>query len=241
MLLPIRMLEVKNLEVNYGAIKAVQGIDFYIDEGEIVTLIGANGAGKTTTMNTIIGVVKAAGGEILFQGNDISKLSSSAIVKNGIALSPEGRQIFPKMTVYENLEMGAYSINKKYIKEGVEQAYDLFPRLKEREKQIAGTLSGGEQQMLAVARALMSKPKLLMLDEPSLGLAPIVVEDIFRLILRIRKMGTTVLLVEQNARMALSISDRGYVLETGKIVLTGKSKELLSDPKVIDAYFGGLE
>ena len=235
------MLEVKNLEVNYGAIKAVQGIDFYIDEGEIVTLIGANGAGKTTTMNTIIGVVKAAGGEILFQGNDISKLSSSAIVKNGIALSPEGRQIFPKMTVYENLEMGAYSINKKYIKEGVEQAYDLFPRLKEREKQIAGTLSGGEQQMLAVARALMSKPKLLMLDEPSLGLAPIVVEDIFRLILRIRKMGTTVLLVEQNARMALSISDRGYVLETGKIVLTGKSKELLSDPKVIDAYFGGLE
>ena len=145
------------------------------------------------------------------------------------------------MTVYENLEMGAYSINKKYIKEGVEQAYDLFPRLKEREKQIAGTLSGGEQQMLAVARALMSKPKLLMLDEPSLGLAPIVVEDIFRLILRIRKMGTTVLLVEQNARMALSISDRGYVLETGKIVLTGKSKELLSDPKVIDAYFGGLE
>ena len=237
----MRMLEVKNLEVNYGAIKAVQGIDFYIDEGEIVTLIGANGAGKTTTMNTIIGVVKAAGGEILFQGNDISKLSSSAIVKNGIALSPEGRQIFPKMTVYENLEMGAYSINKKYIKEGVEQAYDLFPRLKEREKQIAGTLSGGEQQMLAVARALMSKPKLLMLDEPSLGLAPIVVEDIFRLILRIRKMGTTVLLVEQNARMALSISDRGYVLETGKIVLTGKSKELLSDPKVIDAYFGVLE
>ena len=237
----MRMLEVKNLEVNYGAIKAVQGIDFYIDEGEIVTLIGANGAGKTTTMNTIIGVVKAAGGEILFQGNDIRKLSSSAIVKNGIALSPEGRQIFPKMTVYENLEMGAYSINKKYIKEGVEQAYDLFPRLKEREKQIAGTLSGGEQQMLAVARALMSKPKLLMLDEPSLGLAPIVVEDIFRLILRIRKMGTTVLLVEQNARMALSISDRGYVLETGKIVLTGKSKELLSDPKVIDAYFGGLE
>ena len=192
-------------------------------------------------MNTIIGVVKAAGGEILFQGNDITKLSSSAIVKNGIALSPEGRQIFPRMSVYENLEMGAYSINKKYVKEGVEQAYDLFPRLKEREKQIAGTLSGGEQQMLAVARALMSKPKLLMLDEPSLGLAPIVVEDIFRLILRIRKMGTTVLLVEQNARMALSISDRGYVLETGKIVLTGKSKELLSDPKVIDAYFGGLE
>ena len=237
----MKMLEVKNLEVNYGAIKAVQGINFYIDEGEIVTLIGANGAGKTTTMNTIIGVVKAAGGEILFQGNDITKLSSSAIVKNGIALSPEGRQIFPRMSVYENLEMGAYSINKKYVKEGVEQAYDLFPRLKEREKQIAGTLSGCEQQMLAVARALMSKPKLLMLDEPSLGLAPIVVEDIFRLILRIRKMGTTVLLVEQNARMALSISDRGYVLETGKIVLTGKSKELLSDPKVIDAYFGGLE
>ena len=237
----MKMLEVKNLEVNYGAIKAVKGIDFYINEGEIVTLIGANGAGKTTTMNTIIGVVKATGGEILFQGKDISKLSSSAIVKSGIALSPEGRQIFPRMTVYENLEMGAYSINKKYVKEGIEQAYSLFPRLQEREKQVAGTLSGGEQQMLAVARALMSKPKLLMLDEPSLGLAPIVVEDIFRLILRIRKMGTTVLLVEQNARMALSISDRGYVLETGKIVLTDDSKKLLSDPKVIDAYFGGLE
>ena len=231
----MKMLEVKNLEVNYGAIKAVQGIDFHINEGEIVTLIGANGAGKTTTMNTIIGIVKAANGEILFEGKDISKLSSSAIVKSGIALSPEGRQIFPRMTVYENLEMGAYSINKKYIKEGIEQAYSLFPRLQEREKQIAGTLSGGEQQMLAVARALMSKPKLLMLDEPSLGLAPIVVEDIFRLILRIRKMGTTVLLVEQNARMALSISDRGYVLETGKIVLTNESKKLLADPKVIDA------
>ena len=237
----MKMLEVKNLEVNYGAIKAVQGIDFHINEGEIVTLIGANGAGKTTTMNTIIGIVKAANGEIIFEGKDISKLSSSAIVKSGIALSPEGRQIFPRMTVYENLEMGAYSIHKKYIKEGVEQAYSLFPRLQEREKQIAGTLSGGEQQMLAVARALMSKPKLLMLDEPSLGLAPIVVEDIFRLILRIRKMGTTVLLVEQNARMALSISDRGYVLETGKIVLTNESKKLLADPKVIDAYFGGRE
>ncbi|GFI61765.1 high-affinity branched-chain amino acid transport ATP-binding protein LivF [Clostridiales bacterium] len=237
----MKMLEVKNLEVNYGAIKAVQGIDFYINEGEIVTLIGANGAGKTTTMNTIIGIIKAAAGEIIFNDTDISKLSSSAIVKSGIALSPEGRQIFPRMTVLENLEMGAYSIDKKYVKEGIEQAYELFPRLQEREKQVAGTLSGGEQQMLAVARALMSKPKLLMLDEPSLGLAPIVVEDIFRLILRIRKMGTTILLVEQNARMALSISDRGYVLETGKIVLTDDAKKLLSDPKVIDAYFGGLE
>ena len=237
----MKMLEVKNLEVNYGAIKAVKGIDFHINEGQIVTLIGANGAGKTTTMNTIIGVVKAAGGQILFQDKDITKMNSSAIVKSGIALSPEGRQIFPRMTVYENLEMGAYSVDKKYVKEGVEQAYELFPRLKEREKQVAGTLSGGEQQMLAVGRALMSKPKLLMLDEPSLGLAPIVVEDIFRLILRIRKMGTTILLVEQNARMALSISDRGYVLETGKIVLTDDAKKLLTDPKVIDAYFGGLE
>lgn len=237
----MKMLEVKNLEVNYGAIKAVKGINFYINEGEIVTLIGANGAGKTTTMNTIIGLLKPANGEILFEGEDISKMSSSNIVKKGIALSPEGRQIFPKMTVIENLEMGAYSIDKKYIKEGIEQAYELFPRLKEREKQVAGTLSGGEQQMLAVARALMSKPKLLMLDEPSLGLAPIVVEDIFRLILRIRKMGTTILLVEQNARMALSISDRGYVLETGKTVITDEAKKLLTDPKVIDAYFGGLE
>ncbi len=237
----MKMLEVKNLEVNYGAIKAVKGIDFHINEGEIVTLIGANGAGKTTTMNTIIGVVKASGGEIIFNGKDITKIGSSAIVKSGIALSPEGRQIFPRMTVYENLEMGAYSIDKKYVKEGVERGYELFPILKEREKQIAGTLSGGEQQMLAVARALMSKPKLLMLDEPSLGLAPIIVEDIFRLILKIRKMGMTILLVEQNARMALSISDRGYVLETGKIVLTDDAKKLLTDPKVIDAYFGGLE
>ncbi len=240
--LPMRMLEVNNLEVNYGAIKAVQGISFHIDEGEIVTLIGANGAGKTTTMNTIIGVVKAAGGQIKFMDKDITHAHSPAIVKAGIALSPEGRQIFPRMTVMENLEMGAYSrTSKTDIAEGVEQAFSLFPRLQEREKQVAGTLSGGEQQMLAVARALMSKPKLLLLDEPSLGLAPIVVEDIFRLVLRIRKMGTTILLVEQNARMALSISDRGYVLETGKIVLEGEAKPLLHDPKVIDAYFGGLE
>ena len=234
----MRMLEVKNLEVNYGAIKAVQGIDFYIDEGEIVTLIGANGAGKTTTMNTIIGVVKAAGGEILFQGNDISKLSSSAIVKNGIALSPEGRQIFPKMTVYENLEMGAYSINKKYIKEGVEQAYDLFPRLKEREKQIAGTLSGGEQQMLAIARGLMSNPKVLLLDEPSLGLAPLIVNDIMEIIKNINKEGISVLLVEQNARKALAIAHQACVLEQGRIVKRGTGKELAADESIIAAYLG---
>ena len=241
MFLLMKMLEVNDLKVNYGSIKAVQGISFYINDGEIVTLIGANGAGKTTTMNTLLGIIKPVDGQILFQGNDITKVSSTEIVKGGIALSPEGRQIFPRMSVVENLVLGAYVLNdKEFIQSGIDQAFELFPRLKERESQIAGTLSGGEQQMLAVARALMSKPKLLMLDEPSLGLAPIVVEDIFRLILRIRKMGTTVMLVEQNAKMALGISDRGYVLETGKIVLTDKGKDLLNNPKVIDAYFGGL-
>lgn len=236
------MLEVKNLAVNYGAIKAVQDISFYINEGEIVTLIGANGAGKTTTMNTISGIVKAASGNILFNNNDITNAPSAGIVKAGISMSPEGRQVFDRMTVRENLELGAYIVNKKEIVEkGITQAYELFPRLKERENQVSGTLSGGEQQMLAVARALMCEPKLLMLDEPSLGLAPIVVQDIFNLIQKIRGLGTTILLVEQNARMALSISDRGYVLETGKIVLTDEGNKLLNNPKVIDAYLGGLQ
>ena len=236
----MRMLEVKNLEVNYGAIKAVQGIDFYIDEGEIVTLIGANGAGKTTTMNTIIGVVKAAGGEILFQGNDISKLSSSAIVKNGIALSPEGRQIFPKMTVYENLEMGAFlHTNKEENTALLKKVFQRFPRLEERKNQDAATLSGGEQQMLAMGRALMSRPKLLLLDEPSMGLAPIFIQEIFDIIEDIKAQGTTVLLIEQNANKALSIADRGYVLETGKVVLSGTGEELLASDEVRKAYLGG--
>lgn len=235
------LLEVKDLSVSFGVIHAVKGISFTIDEGEIVTLIGANGAGKTTTMNAITGVVKSNSGNVIFNGSSISTMAASEIVKKGISMSPEGRQIFPRMTVKENLELGAYTVkNKEVLKRGIENAYELFPILKEREFQQAGTLSGGEQQMLAVARALMADPKLLLLDEPSLGLAPLIVKDIFNLILKIRDMGTTVLLVEQNARMALSISDRGYVLETGKIVLNGKGKDLMNNPKVIDAYLGGL-
>ena len=235
------LLEVKDLSVSFGVIHAVKGISFTIDEGEIVTLIGANGAGKTTTMNAITGVVKSNSGNVIFNGSSISTMSASEIVKKGISMSPEGRQVFPRMTVKENLELGAYTVkSKEILKGGIENAYELFPILKEREHQQAGTLSGGEQQMLAVARALMADPKLLLLDEPSLGLAPLIVKDIFNLILKIRDMGTTVLLVEQNARMALSISDRGYVLETGKIVLDGKGKDLMNNPKVIDAYLGGL-
>lgn len=235
------LLEVKDLSVSFGVIRAVKGINFTINEGEIVTLIGANGAGKTTTMNAITGIVKSQSGDVIFNGSSISNIPASEIVRKGISMSPEGRQVFPQMTVRENLELGAYTKkSKEVLKNGIENAYELFPRLKERENQQSGTLSGGEQQMLAVARALMSNPKLLLLDEPSLGLAPLIVQDIFNLILKIRDMGTTVLLVEQNARMALSISDRGYVLETGKIVLDGKGEELLNNPKVIDAYLGGL-
>lgn len=236
------MLEVKDLQVYYGVIQAIKGISFEVNQGEIVTLIGANGAGKTTTMQSIMGLVPIKSGTVTYEGQVINKVPCHKIVKLGMTQVPEGRRIFQELTVYQNLLMGAFTeTDKKKIKNDIEEIYTRFPRLGERKNQIAGTLSGGEQQMLAVGRALMSKPKLLMLDEPSLGLAPIVVEDIFRLILRIRKMGTTILLVEQNARMALSISDRGYVLETGKIVLTDDAKKLLTDPKVIDAYFGGLE
>ncbi len=235
------LLEVKDLSVSFGVIKAVKGISFTINEGEIVTLIGANGAGKTTTMNAITGVVKSQSGDIVFNGSSITNSNPADIVKKGISMSPEGRQVFPQMTVRENLELGAYTVKDKEVtKNGIRNAYELFPILKERAFQQAGTLSGGEQQMLAVARALMVNPKLLLLDEPSLGLAPLIVQNIFNLILKIRDMGTTVLLVEQNARMALSISDRGYVLETGKIVLDGTGKELMNNPKVIDAYLGGL-
>lgn len=233
------LMEVKDLSLQYGVIKAVKSISFHVNEGEIVTLIGANGAGKSTTMKTIAGLIKPTSGSIMFNGEEIARSKPSEIVKKGICLSPEGRQIFPNLTVMQNLEMGAYTVSREAKNRGIERAFDLFPRLKERAKQDGGTLSGGEQQMLAVARALMAEPKLLMLDEPSLGLAPIVVQDIFRLIQKIRSMGTTIILVEQNARMALSISDRGYVLETGNVVLTDTGEKLIASEKVRAAYLGG--
>ena len=234
------LLEIKNMHTNYGNIKAVKGISFEVEQGEIVTLIGSNGAGKSTTLNTIVGTVPIAEGEIWFNGANVTRLSCHERVALGIALSPEGRQVFPEFSVEANLRMGGYTMSKSAIAQGQEQAYSLFPILKERRRQLAGTLSGGEQQMLAVARALMCQPKLLMLDEPSLGLAPLIVADIFKLIRRINEMGTTILLVEQNARMALRISNRGYVLETGNIVLSGKGADLAVDEKVKAAYLGGL-
>ena len=234
------LLEIKNMCTNYGAINAVKGISFSVEEGEIVTLIGSNGAGKSTTLNTIAGLVPIASGEIWFEGENITKLEGHHRVKRGIALSPEGRQVFPELTVEGNLRMGAYTVSNAVREQEMSNAFDLFPILKERRKQAAGTLSGGEQQMLAVARALMCQPKLLMLDEPSLGLAPLIVAEIFKLIKRINQMGTTILLVEQNARMALSISHRGYVLETGNIVLSGLGTDLANDEKVREAYLGGL-
>lgn len=235
------LLEVKDLHVSYGAIKAVRGIDFYVDEGEIVTIIGANGAGKSTTINTITGLVKAASGSIVFNGEDITSAPAYVRIQKGMAISPEGRQVFPRMSVRENLNMGAYSLGKKAdLEAGYEHAFSLFPRLKERINQTAGTLSGGEQQMLAIARALMSNPKFLMFDEPSLGLAPIIVQDIFGLIRKINKeSNTTILLVEQNARMALNVAHRGYVLETGRIVLTDTGVNLANNEKVKEAYLGG--
>ncbi|MBR0152950.1 MAG: ABC transporter ATP-binding protein [Lachnospiraceae bacterium] len=235
------MLKIEGLKVNYGNIKALHGIDLKVEEGQIVTLIGSNGAGKSTTMNAISGIVKTAEGKILFEGKDIVGKSSDYIVKNGIVLAPEGRQIFPRMSVHENLMMGALTVkDKAKVAKTLEEVFDLFPILKEREKQVAGTLSGGEQQMLAVGRALMGSPRLLMLDEPSLGLAPLIIKEIFALIQRINKMGTTILLVEQNAKMALSISDYGYVLETGDITMEGKGSDLMNDPKVRAAYLGGM-
>lgn len=233
------MLQVQDLHVSYGAINAVRGISFQVQKGEIVTIIGANGAGKSTIMRTVTGLVKAKQGEILFEGAGILGTPSHAIVKKGISLSPEGRQIFPRLTVRDNLEIGAYTKNRADIDEGMERAFALFPVLKERLGQMGGTLSGGEQQMLAVARALMSKPRLLILDEPSLGLAPLVVRDLFGLFTLINQNGTTILLVEQNARMALSISHRGYVLETGRIVLADTGQNLLGNASVQAAYLGG--
>lgn len=235
------LLEVKDLEVYYGVINALKGISFEVNEGEIVTLIGANGAGKTTTMQSVIGLIPARHGKVTFDGKDITKLPCHKIVHLGMSQVPEGRRVFQELTVYENLMMGAYSQkqNKAAFKEDIERIYERFPRLAERRGQIAGTLSGGEQQMLAMGRALMSHPKLLMLDEPSMGLSPLLVDQVFEIIKDINKDGTTVLLVEQNAGKSLAISDRAYVLETGSIVLTGTGAELAASDEVKKAYLGG--
>ncbi|MBR0138328.1 MAG: ABC transporter ATP-binding protein [Erysipelotrichaceae bacterium] len=233
------LLQVNNLHTHYGNIKALRGVSFHVNEGEIVSFIGANGAGKSTLMNTLAGVLKAAEGEIIFNGEDITKLDPRGRVQRGIVLCPEGRLIFPKFTVEENLLMGAYTVNDKALmKQKYERVFELFPQIKDRQKQLAGTLSGGEQQMLAIGRATMANPKLLMLDEPSLGLSPILVEQIFALIEEIHKDGTTILLVEQNAMAALEISDRAYALETGEITITGKGSELLGNDIIIKSYLG---
>ena len=231
------ILSIQNLQVNYGGIEAVKGISFDVPEGEIVTLIGANGAGKSSTLRAVSGLVKPRGGKILYKGEDITGKNPTEIVSRGITLVPEGRRIFPDLTVKENLRVGAY-LRKDDITADMEWVFDLFPRLREREWQAGGTLSGGEQQMLAVGRALMSRPKIMMMDEPSLGLAPLVVRDIFSIIRTIRDSGVTVLLIEQNANAALKVADRGYVLETGRIALEGTGQELLSDPAVRAAYLG---
>ncbi|MBQ3303926.1 MAG: ABC transporter ATP-binding protein [Clostridia bacterium] len=233
------MLRVDDIHVYYGSIHAIKGISFEVNEGEIVTLIGANGAGKSTTLNTVSGLLKPRSGLISFEGKGIVGIGASRIVGLGMALCPEGRRVFQQMTVRENLEMGGYSRPNDEIPASLEDVFKRFPRLKEREKQIAGTLSGGEQQMLAMGRALMSKPKLLMLDEPSMGLAPILVEQIFDIIKELHAAGTTILLVEQNAQMALSIADRAYVLGTGKITISGPAAEVLADDRVREAYLGG--
>ncbi len=233
------ILNVNNITVFYGSIRAIKGISFTVNAGEVVTLIGANGAGKTTTLNTIAGLLHPKSGSVSFMGENLASVSPHSIVSRGLALVPEGRRIFLQMTVEENLEMGAYTQKKEAVKPLLEQVYEQFPRLKERRRQIGGTLSGGEQQMLAMGRALMSSPKLLMLDEPSMGLAPILVEQIFEIIRTLHRNGTTILLVEQNAQMALSIADRGYVLETGKITLSGTGVELANSENVKKAYLGG--
>ena len=233
------LLKVDNIHVYYGAIHAIKGISFEVNEGEIVTLIGANGAGKSTTLNTVAGLLKPREGSITFEGQSLQGTPAYKLVSRGMALCPEGRRIFQQMTVRENLEMGGYSRPNTEIDGSLEDVFNRFPRLKEREKQIAGTLSGGEQQMLAMGRALMSKPKLLMLDEPSMGLAPILVEQIFDIIKELHEAGTTILLVEQNAQMALSIADRAYVLGTGMITMSGAAADVLADDRVRAAYLGG--
>ncbi len=232
------LLKVNNLHVYYGAIHAIKGITLEVNEGEIVTLIGANGAGKSTTLNTIVGLLKPRQGSIAFAGMPVDGISASKMVYRGLSLCPEGRRIFQQMTVKDNLVMGGFSRPNDELQESMEHVYSFFPRLKEREKQIAGTLSGGEQQMLAMGRALMSKPKLMMLDEPSMGLAPILVDQIFDIIRELHSSGVTILLVEQNAQMALSVADRAYVLETGTISMSGNAQDLLQDDNVRKAYLG---
>ncbi|MCQ2398696.1 MAG: ABC transporter ATP-binding protein [Sphaerochaetaceae bacterium] len=233
-----RLLTVDNVNVYYGSIHAVKNISFNVDEGEIVTLIGANGAGKSTTLNTISGLLRSKTGDITFNGESLSKTPVHKIVEKGLVMVPEGRRIFLHLTVEENLEMGAYSRPASEIKNSMEEVYELFPRMKERRQQIGGTLSGGEQQMLAMGRAIMAKPRLIMLDEPSMGLAPLLVDHIFRIIGDMHKRGATILLVEQNAQAALEIADRAYVLETGRIVKTGTGASLMSDPMIKIAYLG---
>ena len=235
----MEILKVENMNVYYGAIHAIKGISFHVDQGEVVTLIGANGAGKSTTLQTVSGLLRSRTGSIQFCGENISNVPSHKIVEKGLAQVPEGRRIFLQMSVEENLEMGAYTQSAAGVEADLEKVYAQFPRLKERRRQIAGTLSGGEQQMLAIGRALMSHPKLLMLDEPSMGLAPILVEQIFDIIRKLHEEGTTILLVEQNAQMALSVADRAYVMETGKITLSGTGAELAASDEVKKAYLGG--
>jgi len=233
------MLEVKGLQVYYGVIQALKDVSFEVNQGEVIALIGANGAGKTTTLHTVTGLIPAKAGSIMFEGVDITKMPAHKIVEMGIAHVPEGRRVFSQLSVYENLIMGAYTRkDKKEIAENLEKVYQRFPRLKERKNQRAGTLSGGEQQMLAMGRALMSNPKMIVMDEPSMGLSPIFVNEIFDIIEKVSASGTTVLLVEQNAKKALSIADRAYVLETGKIVLSGDAKELMNDDSIKKAYLG---
>ena len=233
------ILKVEDINVYYGSIHAIKGISFQVEEGEVVTLIGANGAGKSTTLNTVSGLLRSKTGSIEFLGQNVSNVPCHKMTGRGMALVPEGRRVFLQMTVQENLEMGAFSQKGGNMAQDLDKVYQLFPRLKERLKQTAGTLSGGEQQMLAMGRALMSHPKLLMLDEPSMGLAPILVEQIFEIIENLHKAGTTILLVEQNAQAALSVANRGYVLETGKIVTTGTGEALLASPEIKKAYLGG--
>ena len=233
------MLKIENLQVHYGGIQALRGISLEVPDGKIVTLIGANGAGKSTTLRTITGLVKASGGSVQWDGQELLGKSIDKIISTGIAMSPEGRRVFPDMTVLENLKIGAYlRRDKAEIEKDIQWVYSLFPRLEERSWQLAGTLSGGEQQMLAVGRALMGKPKMILMDEPSMGLSPLLVKEIFAIIKEVNKQGITILLVEQNAKMALAISDRAYVLETGNITLSGDAQELLNDARVKKAYLG---